>query len=94
MVVVLRLLSALSAAIRPVYCVGAETTKPNAVTLYRGLPYEGPFGIRLYSAVHSSGVTLANVPPARRGVFTDHRLRNRRDAQNLVLQLERGTMAE
>ena len=34
---------------------------------YRGVPYDLPLGISLYSAVDHSGVTLDAVPPARRG---------------------------
>jgi protein phosphatase len=62
------------------------------VTIYRGLPYDLPLGIRLYSPVVSSGVTLESVSPARRRTFTDHKLRSRKDAMSLVLALERGQL--
>jgi protein phosphatase len=37
-----------------------------------------------------SGVTLQSVPAARRKTFTDHQLRSRKDAEGLLLDLERG----
>ena len=62
----------------------------HSVTIYRGLPYGLPFGIDLYQTYYESGVPLASVPPARRARFTDHQLRSRDDAEDLVIQLERG----
>jgi protein phosphatase len=37
-------------------------------------------------------VTLESIPPARRRTFTDHKLRSKDDAENLVIQLERGQL--
>jgi PPM family protein phosphatase len=90
--VVVGLLVAAWSATREVYFVGTDPERGNAVTIYRGLPYEGPFGTQLYSPVVSTGVTLANVPAERRHVFTDHRWRSRKSAQALVLALERGEL--
>ena len=42
------------------------------------------------SAGAGSGVTIDDVPPARRTTFTDHKLRSKDDAENLVIALERG----
>jgi serine/threonine protein phosphatase PrpC len=76
-------------ASRAVYFVGVEEPA-NVVTIYRGLPYELPFGIELYERYYPSGVTLQSVPAHRRSTFTDHQLRSKDDAENLVRELERG----
>ena len=62
------------------------------MTIYRGLPIDLPLGAKLYSRYAGSGVTLESVPPARRTSFTDHKLRSKDDAENLVIQLERGQL--
>jgi protein phosphatase len=87
---VIGLLAAFWLATRQVFFVGVDASRGNVVTVYHGLPYDLPLGIRLYSPVRASGVTLETVPPARRKSFTDHALRSRDDAESLVLALERG----
>ncbi len=77
-------------ATRAVYFVGTEDGAGRPVTIYRGLPYELPFGLELYETYYESGVPLADVPPARRTSFTDHKLRSRDDAEDLVIRLEKG----
>jgi protein phosphatase len=62
------------------------------VTVYQGLPYDLPLGVRLYSPVARSGVTLQSVAPARRKTFTDHQLRSRKEALGLLLDLENGQL--
>ena len=79
-------------ATRAVYFIGTDPERANAVTIYRGLPFELPLGIDLYSRWRNSGVTLESVPPARREVFTNHKLRSKDDAENLIIQLERGQL--
>jgi protein phosphatase len=91
-VAVALLLAAAWTASRAVYFVGADAERANAITLYRGLPYELPFGIELYERFYSSGVSLDAVAPHRRVTFTEHKLRSRDDAENLVRQLERGQL--
>jgi len=76
-------------ASRAVYFVGVDDAS-GSVTLYRGLPYDLPFGLELYDRFYTSGVTLAQVPERRRAVFTEHKLRSKDDAENLVNELERG----
>ena len=78
-------------ATRAVYFVGADRDG-RTVAIFRGLPYELPFGIDLYERWYASGVTLQQVPPARRPTFTDHQLRSRDDAEDLVRALERGSL--
>src|SRR5215208_778827 len=77
-------------ATRAIDFVGTETGAGRAVTIYRGLPYELPFGIDLYETYYESGVPLDAVPAARRDSFTDHQLRSRDDAEDLVIRLEKG----
>jgi PPM family protein phosphatase len=76
-------------ATRAVYFVGVDE-RTSAVTIYRGLPYELPFGIELYESYFTSGVTIQAVPTDRRSTFTDHKLRPKDDAEDLVRALERG----
>jgi protein phosphatase len=88
--IVLPLLIAGWLATRAVYFVGTDAGR--AVTIYRGLPYELPLGVHLYEHYYTSGVTLPQIAPARRATFTDHRLRSRDDAENLVNALEKGQL--
>ena len=62
------------------------------VTVYRGLPYELPAGIKLYSTYYASSVPARDVPAARRRALLDHSLRSREDASDLVKQLELGEL--
>jgi serine/threonine protein phosphatase PrpC len=84
-------LAGLWTASRAVYFVGADDAS-GIVTIYRGVPYELPFGIELYERDYTSGVRLEQVPTARRATFTDHKLRSRDDAKTLVIELERGRL--
>src|SRR5829696_2337451 len=77
-------------ATQAVYFVGTDADRGNTVTIYRGLPIDLPLGLDLYSRYQGSGVTLQSVPASRRETFTDHKLRSKDDAENLVIQLERG----
>jgi protein phosphatase len=89
LVVVLAIVAAgLWTASRAVYFVGVSPE--GTVTLYRGLPYDLPLGLELYEPYYASGVTIAQVPEDRRGTFTDHKLRSKDDAEDLVSQLETG----
>ena len=83
--------AALWTASRAVYFVGIDD-ESQVVTIYRGLPYELPLGIELYGTYYPSGVSFAQVPAARRATFTDHKLRSKDDAEDLVRQLERGDL--
>jgi serine/threonine protein phosphatase PrpC len=83
--------AALWTASRAVYFVGVDSTT-DVVTIYRGLPYELPLGIKLYARYYPSGVRFEQVPADRRPTFTDHKLRPKDDAENLVTELERGRL--
>ena len=77
-------------ATQAVYFIGADASRGNEITIYNGLPIDLPFGLDLYTRYQGSGVTLESVPAARRKTFTDHKLRSKDDAENLVIQLARG----
>jgi PPM family protein phosphatase len=79
-------------ATQAVYFVGTDPDRGNTVTIYRGLPVDLPLGLKLYSRYQGSGVTLQSIPASRRSTFTDHKLRSKDDAENLVIQLERGQL--
>ncbi|MEJ7796984.1 MAG: Stp1/IreP family PP2C-type Ser/Thr phosphatase [Solirubrobacteraceae bacterium] len=74
-----------------VYFIGTDDA--GFVTMYRGLPYELPAGIELFSSNYVSGVHLDSLPPARRERLIDHTLRSHDDAADLVRDLERGRVA-
>jgi len=71
---------------RQIWFLGADDD--GRITLYRGLPYDLPFGIELYSEVSSIPITLEALPEDRRAVVTEHELRSRGDAESLADDLE------
>jgi protein phosphatase len=79
-------------ASRAVYFVGTERDG-RTIAIFRGLPYDLPLGIHLYERYAGSGMTIDQVTRSRRSVFTDHKLRSRDDAANLVIALERGQLS-
>ena len=83
-------LAGLYALSRQVYFVG--TNDAGLVTLYRGVPYELPFGFELYEQQYASGVPARAIPASRRGRVLDHDWRSREDAADLVRTLERGDL--
>ena len=77
---------------RAVFFLG--TNGSGIVTVYRGLPYELPFGIDLYERWYTSGVPAGVVPQSQRAKLLDHQLRTKRDASDLVSSLERGDLQQ
>jgi serine/threonine protein phosphatase PrpC len=75
---------------RQVYFLG--TDEGGRLTLYRGLPYELPLGVELYSEVYSIPVQVASLPEDRRESAIDHELRGRDDAVSLLDDLERASL--
>jgi serine/threonine protein phosphatase PrpC len=75
---------------RQVYFLG--TNEAGLVTLYRGVPYELPFGLELYEEEYASGMPARAIPRARRARVLDHEWRGREDAVDLVRELERGRL--
>jgi hypothetical protein len=58
------------------------------VTVYNGLPYVLPGGVRLYTQYFVSGVTVAELSPLERGRLFNNQLRSQAAASKLVGQLE------
>ncbi len=72
---------------RQVWFLG--TDDGGRVALYRGLPYELPFGIRLYDERYSSPIQTDSLSPRRRESVSGHDLRSRDDAVSLIEDIER-----
>jgi protein phosphatase len=79
-------------AAQSVYFIG--TNARGLVTLYRGLPYQLPGGVKLYSSDYVSGVGASTLSPVRRHTLLDHSLRSEADATGLVRSLELGQLGE
>ncbi len=75
---------------RQFYFVGTDDR--GLVALYRGLPFELPFGLELWEREYSTGVPARFLPESRRGRVLDHRLRGKGDAVDLIKQVERGEL--
>ena len=88
LLLVAAVLTGLYALSRQVYFVGTDDA--GLVTLYRGLPYDLPFGIHLYQQEYASGVPARAIPSARRKHVLGNDWRSRKDAVDLVRQVERG----
>jgi PPM family protein phosphatase len=71
---------------RQVWFLG--TDDGGRVALYRGLPYDLPFGIELYEERYAIPIQTASLPPRRQEAVTGHDLRSREDAVSLVEDLE------
>jgi PPM family protein phosphatase len=72
---------------RQIWFLGTDDA--GRVALYRGLPYDLPFGISLYEERYASPIQTSSVPRDRRGSVTGHELRSRSDAVSLIEDLER-----
>ena len=77
-------------ASQAVYFVGSDSQ--GFVTVYQGVPYELPAGISLYREDYTSGLNVAQLPPAQRKTVAEHQLRSLADANDLVRQLETGRL--
>jgi protein phosphatase len=75
---------------RSVYFVG--TNDSGLVTLYRGVPYDLPFGIELYEQKYASGVPVSAIPRGRRDRVLDHEWRGHEDAVDLIRDIEQGRL--
>ncbi|HET7484607.1 MAG TPA: Stp1/IreP family PP2C-type Ser/Thr phosphatase [Solirubrobacterales bacterium] len=72
---------------RQVWFLG--TDEGGRVALYRGLPYELPFGVQLYTERYAAPIQTGSLPSKRREAVTGHDLRSRGDAVSLVEDIER-----
>lgn len=73
---------------RQVWFLGTDDA--GRVALYRGVPYELPLGIKLYTERYSSPVQTEGLPGRRSDAVTGHDLRSRNDAVSLLEEIERG----
>ncbi len=71
---------------RQVWFLGTDDA--GRVALYRGLPYELPFGLELYQQRYSSPIQTGSLPPRRQEAVTGHDLRSREDAVSLIEDIE------
>ena len=72
--------------IRLVWFLGTDDA--GRVALYRGLPYELPFGLKLYDERYASPIQTGALPPRRQDAVTGHDLRSRQDAVGLIEDIE------
>ncbi len=86
MLLVAAILGGLYVGSRQVYFLG--TDEGGRIALYRGVPYELPLGVNLYSEVVSSPTRADSLPEDRRDEVVDHELRSRGDAVDLLANLE------
>ena len=78
-------------ASRQLYFVG--TNAQGIVTIYRGFPYNAPFGVPLYETYYVSGVPASTIPAPRRAQLLNNNLRSQSDATSLVMDLEQGKIS-
>jgi protein phosphatase len=78
-------------ALQSVYFIG--TNQRGLVSVFRGVPYELPGGVKLYSSDYVSGVSASTLPPQRRQALLDHSWRSEGKAAELVRQLELGQLS-
>ena len=71
---------------RQVWFLGTDSA--GRVALYRGLPYELPFGIALYDERYAIPVQTSSLPQRRQDSVTGHDLRSRADAVSLIEDIE------
>ena len=71
---------------RQVWFLGTDDS--GRVALYRGMPYELPFGVELYEERYASPIQTSSLPTRRRDAVTGHDLRSRGDAVSLVEDIE------
>jgi protein phosphatase len=78
-------------ATRELFFIG--TNSDGIVTIYRGLPYDLPLGIRTYEQFYASGVPISVVPADRRAQLLNHQLRSQASAVSLVQAAELGRLS-
>lgn len=89
---VVLLLASLGAAVASlnVYFLGTE--EHGLIAVYRGLPYEGPFALKLYTKDYVSTMPAVSLTDEQKTTLLDHTLRSRKDAIDLVTQIESGEL--
>jgi serine/threonine protein phosphatase PrpC len=72
---------------RQVWFLGTDDA--GRVALYRGVPYELPFGIKLYDERYASPIQTESLPSRRQDAVTGHDLRSRGDAVSLIEDIQK-----
>jgi serine/threonine protein phosphatase PrpC len=72
---------------RQVWFLGTDGA--GRAALYRGVPYELPFGIKLYEERYASPIQTESLPPKRHDAVTGHDLRSREDAVSLLEEIQK-----
>ncbi len=72
---------------RQVWFLGTDGA--GRVALYRGLPYELPFGITLYSERYAIPIQTSSLSQRRQDSVTGHDLRSREDAVSLIEDIQK-----
>jgi PPM family protein phosphatase len=72
--------------VRQVYFLGTDDS--GRVAVYRGLPYDLPLGINLYSEQEVIPVQASTLSPERQEVVTEHKLRSKDDAIDIADDIE------
>ena len=72
---------------RQVWFLGTDDS--GRAALYRGLPYELPFGAKLYQERYASPVQTEALSRKRREAVSGHDIRSRSDAVSLIEDIER-----
>jgi len=72
---------------RQIWFLGTDDS--GRVALYRGAPYQLPFGGELSSERYASPIQTQALPPKRQDAVTGHKLRSRSDAVSLIEDIEK-----
>jgi protein phosphatase len=72
---------------RQIWFLGTDSA--GRVALYRGAPYELPFGLKLYDERYASPIQTSSLPPRRGDAVTGHDLRSREDAVSLLEEIQK-----
>jgi PPM family protein phosphatase len=73
--------------VRQIYFLGSDSG--GRLALYRGLPYNLPLDIKLYSEVYAAPVQVSSIPANRQDGAVNHTLRFHGDAVSLLEDLQR-----
>jgi PPM family protein phosphatase len=90
--VIALLLAGAYVAMQSVYFLGANGR--GLVTMYQGVPYELPGGIKLYSSYYVSGVSASSLGSHRREELLAHTLRSEGSAGGLIRDVELEDLSE
>ncbi len=86
LVVLVGIVAAAVIGARQIYFLGGD--EGGRLALYRGLPYDLPLGIELYSEVSSSPIQVDSLGEEDQKTVADHELRSEDDALSLIDSLE------